>query len=89
MTGDLGDIFPLRSLPGALYPSEYKILQISRSDAYEPKFEGFEFDAYLVQLRDTGCENLPKRVYESFKKAANLAPKSLRPIKKTLAARRF
>lgn len=43
-----------------LRPSEYKILQISRSDAYEPKFEGFEFGAYLVQLRDTDCENLPE-----------------------------
>ena len=72
-----------------LYPSEYKILQISRSDAYEPKFEGFGFGAYLVQLRDTGCENLPKRVYEKLQKSGNLAPKSLRPIKKTLAARRF
>lgn len=80
--GNLGDIFPLRSLPGALYPSEYKILQISRSDAYEPKFEGFEFDAYLVQLRDTGCENPPKRVYEKFQKSGKFSAEIALPDQK-------
>ena len=72
-----------------LCSSEHKILQISRSDAYEPKFGGFEFGAYLVQLRDTDCENLPKRVYEKLQKSGKFSAKSLRPIKKTLAARRF
>lgn len=80
--GDLGDIFPLRSLPGALRPSEYKILQISRSDAYEPKFEGFEFGAYLVQLRDTGCENLPKRVYEKLQKGGKFSAEIASPDQK-------
>ena len=56
-----------------LRPREYKVLQISRSDAYEPKFEGFKFSAYLVRLRDTGCENLPKRVYEKLQKSGKFS----------------
>lgn len=85
--GDLGDIFSLRSLlegrcGQVLCPSEYKILQISRSDAYEPKFEGFEFGAYLVQLRDAGCENLPKRVYEKFQKSGKFSAEIASPDQK-------
>ncbi|WP_298979805.1 hypothetical protein [uncultured Campylobacter sp.] len=80
--GDLGDIFSLRSLPGALRPSEYKILQISRSDAYEPKFEGFEFGAYLVQLRDADCENPPKRVYEKLQKSGKFSAEIASPDQK-------
>lgn len=65
-----------------LRPSEYKILQISRSDAYEPKFEGFEFGAYLVQLRDTDCENLPKRVYEKLQKSGKFSAEIASPDQK-------
>ncbi|WP_298960622.1 hypothetical protein [uncultured Campylobacter sp.] len=72
-----------------LRPSEYKILQISRNDAYEPKFEGFEFGTYLVQLRDTDCENLPKRVYEKLQKRGKFSAEIASPDQKTLAARRF
>ena len=65
-----------------LRPSEYKILQISRSDAYEPKFEGFEFGVYLVQLRDTDCENLPKRVYEKLQKRGKFSAEIASPDQK-------
>lgn len=65
-----------------LRPSEYKILQISRSDAYEPKFEGFEFGAYLVQLRDTDCENLSKRVYEKLQKRGKFSAEIASPDQK-------
>ena len=65
-----------------LRPSEYKILQISRNDAYEPKFEGFEFGTYLVQLRDTDCENLPKRVYEKLQKSGKFSAEIASPDQK-------
>ena len=65
-----------------LRPSEYKILQISRSDADEPKFEGFEFGVYLVPLRDTDCENLPKRVYEKLQKRGKFSAEIASPDQK-------
>lgn len=87
--GNLGDIFPLRSLPGRCTQASIKFFKFHEATRMSRNSKALNSTLIWCSCEIRAAKIRPSEFTKSFRKAANLAPKSLRPIKKTLAARRF